>query len=140
MRTHTPPGTQANVTLEHVSGNAVLRVSDFGPGIDQSSLPHVFERFYRAEITHTRGGGGSGLGLAIVAALAEAHAGSATVSSEPGKGATFTVTLPLAKIESGEDSAGSPPGDAEREPEHDPGRVRTVRNAVNPQGFLNSGR
>jgi signal transduction histidine kinase len=117
----------------------VLRVSDFGPGIDHDSLPHVFERFYRADIAYTRAGGGSGLGLAIVAALAEAHAGSATVSSEPGEGATFTITLPLAKIESGDGAAGSP-GDADVEPGSDAGRVRTLRNAVSPQGFLNLGR
>ena len=96
VRAHTPPATPVSVSLDHDGANAVLRVSDSGPGIDHDSLPHVFERFYRADVSHTRAGGGSGLGLAIVAALAEAHGGSATVSSEPGEGATFTITLPLA--------------------------------------------
>jgi two-component system, OmpR family, sensor kinase len=102
VRAHTPPGTPTSVGLEHVGTNVVLQVSDSGPGIDADSLPHVFERFYRAEVSHTRAGGGSGLGLAIVAALAEAHGGSATVSSDPGQGATFTIMLPLATIESGD--------------------------------------
>jgi signal transduction histidine kinase len=96
VRAHTPPATPLAVSLGHEGANAVLRVSDSGQGIDRASLPHVFERFYRAGVPSTHAGGGSGLGLAIVAALAEAHGGSATASSEPGQGATFTITIPLA--------------------------------------------
>jgi two-component system OmpR family sensor kinase len=112
VRAHTPPETPVTVTLEHSEEDAVLRVADFGPGIDRASVPHVFERFFRADFSHGRAGGGSGLGLAIVAALAEAHGGSATASSEVGEGATFTITLPLAKIEGG-DGVPDSPRDAE---------------------------
>jgi two-component system OmpR family sensor kinase len=111
VRAHTAPATPLTVTLGRSGANAVLEVSDAGPGIARDSLPHVFERFYRAESSHSRGGGGSGLGLAIVAALAEAHGGSAKASSEPSEGATFTITLPLATIESDDRQPGSP-GDA----------------------------
>ena len=92
VRVHTAPTTAVHVALAAHDGNAILSVSDSGPGIDPESLPHVFERFYRADA----GRGGSGLGLAIVAALAEAHGGAAEVSSQVGSGATFTVTFPLA--------------------------------------------
>jgi two-component system OmpR family sensor kinase len=57
---------------------------------------HVFERFFRADPSRARASGGVGLGLAIVAAVAEAHGGSVAVTSEPGQGATFRVSVPLA--------------------------------------------
>jgi len=130
-RAHTPPETPVAVGLTHAGGNAVLRVSDRGPGIGPESLPHVFERFYRADDAHARGGTGSGLGLAIVLALAEAHGGSAVVSSRRGEGATFTVTLPLA-------APGHPtePEQAGRE-DAEPVGSRTLRNAGNPQALAN---
>jgi two-component system OmpR family sensor kinase len=63
----------------------------------------VFERFYRADPSRARASGGVGLGLSIVASVADAHGGVATAESEPGKGATFRITLPLS------DGAGPPP-------------------------------
>jgi signal transduction histidine kinase len=76
-----------------------LRVIDSGPGIGPDHLPHVFERFYRGDKTRGREGvlRGSGLGLSICKAIAEAHGGSIHVASPPGRGATFTVVLPLAQ-------------------------------------------
>jgi two-component system OmpR family sensor kinase len=128
VRAHTPPATPASVDLAHSGTNAVLRVSDAGPGIDAESLPHVFERFYRAEISHTRARGGSGLGLAIVAALADAHGGSVGVSSVPGEGTTFTVTLPLAQLGPGNAPPPAPASEETRSPdaapEPDPARAR----------------
>jgi len=56
----------------------------------------VFERFYRADQSRSRANGGVGLGLSIVAAVAEAHGGEVSAHSEPGKGSTFRITLPLA--------------------------------------------
>jgi two-component system OmpR family sensor kinase len=118
VRAHTPPPAPVRVRLAHAGERAVLSVSDSGPGIDEESLPHVFERFYRSEVSLARAQGGSGLGLAIVQALAEAHGGTAAVSSRPGRGATFTITLPLAPIEA---APAAPPADGEdRAPEAAP--------------------
>ena len=70
----------------------LLAVSDTGPGISGEDLPHVFERFYRAD--QSRSTGQTGLGLAISKAIVEAHGGTIEVSSQPGAGTTFTVRLP----------------------------------------------
>jgi two-component system OmpR family sensor kinase len=98
--THTPPGTPVHVDLAARGDQAVLAVTDEGPGIDPEQAPRIFERFYRATPVGARGAGppsaGTGLGLAIVAAIMRAHQGTATVRSSPGHGATFEVTLPLA--------------------------------------------
>jgi two-component system, OmpR family, sensor kinase len=72
---------------------AVLEVADHGPGLTEDQAAHVFERFYRGDPARTIGG--TGLGLAIVAALVTGHGGAAWVRSEPGKGATFCIALPL---------------------------------------------
>jgi two-component system OmpR family sensor kinase len=74
----------------------MLEVADQGPGLTPEQTQRVFERFYRADPHRNRNSGGSGLGLAIVSALVAAHGGTATVESEPGQGATFRITLPLA--------------------------------------------
>jgi two-component system, OmpR family, sensor kinase len=73
---------------------AVLSVSDTGQGIGTEDLPHIFERFYRADQTRSNLAGHTGLGLAIVKAIIEAHGGNVQVESETGKGSTFTVRLP----------------------------------------------
>ena len=72
---------------------ATVSVADDGPGIPPAELPHVFERFYRSP--GARGAEGSGLGLAIVQWAATLHGGSVAVSSAPGEGSTFVVTLPV---------------------------------------------
>jgi signal transduction histidine kinase len=74
----------------------VVSVSDNGPGIAPEHLPHVFERFYRADPSRARATGGSGLGLAIVRQLVEAHGGRVWAESRPGAGARFSFTLPVA--------------------------------------------
>ena len=86
------------VTLRAVSEDdeAVLSVSDTGPGIGAEHLPHLFERFYRVDKARSREHGGAGLGLAIVEALVKAHGGSVAVASTVGRGTTFTVRLPVA--------------------------------------------
>jgi signal transduction histidine kinase len=71
---------------------ARLSVVDTGVGIARDDLPHIFERFYRAD--RARCAGGTGLGLAIGKWIADAHGGSIAVESEPGSGSIFTVTLP----------------------------------------------
>jgi two-component system sensor histidine kinase BaeS len=80
------------------NGRAILEVRDTGPGIDAADLPHVFERFYRANKARSRavGGtaGGAGLGLAISKWIAESHGGRILCESAPGQGTRFTVELP----------------------------------------------
>ena len=82
------------VSLERTDGQAVLRVRDTGMGIDPADLPHIFERFYRADRARSRQG--TGLGLPIAQTLVEQHGGHITAESTPGKGSTFSVWLPLA--------------------------------------------
>jgi two-component system OmpR family sensor kinase len=96
VRAHTPADSPVSVSLTRIDGTAEIAVSDAGPGLDQEHLAHVFERFYRADPSRARASGGVGLGLAIVAAVAEAHGGTVSASSEPGRGATFRIALPLA--------------------------------------------
>ncbi len=92
-------GAKANggvhVSLAAVRGEAVLRVADHGIGIAADSLPHVFERFYRADYARNRIAGGVGLGLAIVKTIITAHNGGVSVASVEGNGTTITVELPL---------------------------------------------
>ncbi|MFF2188896.1 sensor histidine kinase [Streptomyces sp. NPDC058155] len=77
-------------------GEVALEVSDTGAGIPTDDVPHVFDRFWRAEKSRNRSTGGSGLGLAIVLKLAEAHGGTASVVSTEGQGSVFTIRLPAA--------------------------------------------
>jgi two-component system phosphate regulon sensor histidine kinase PhoR len=74
---------------------AVVEVRDFGPGIAAEHLPRLTERFYRADAESSRERKGTGLGLAIVKHILTRHQGRLDVASQPGKGAAFTVELPL---------------------------------------------
>lgn len=93
----TPGGGRIVVSLSTRGTDAVLVVEDTGQGIDPTVLPHIFDRFRQGDASSTRVHGGLGLGLAIARHIVEAHGGSiAAASPGAGKGATFTVTLPLA--------------------------------------------
>jgi signal transduction histidine kinase len=93
---HTPRGGHVRLTAARAGADVMFAVSDDGDGIAAEHLPHVFERFYRADSARDRGHGGSGIGLAIVKALAEAHGGHVSVASRgPGQGTEFTVALPI---------------------------------------------
>jgi signal transduction histidine kinase len=102
--THTPSGGTISVRADSVMAGGAARsgdwievqVSDTGAGISPQDLPHVFDRFYRADRSRTRATGGSGLGLAIAKQFVEAHGGQISASSEIGAGATFRFTLPAA--------------------------------------------
>lgn len=91
---HTPRGGTVRLSAYGDGATLVLEVTDTGSGIAPEDLPHVFDRFWRAEKSRTRRAGGSGLGLAIVRKLTEAHGGSVQVASTPDKGTTFTLRLP----------------------------------------------
>lgn len=93
---HTPAGGHVSLTVTPVAGEVVFTVADDGDGIAAEHLPHIFERFYRADSARDRGRGGSGIGLAIVKALTEAHGGHVSVASRGrGHGTTFTVRVPI---------------------------------------------
>jgi two-component system phosphate regulon sensor histidine kinase PhoR len=89
-------GATATATVRVADGGAVLEVSDDGAGIPEKHLPHVFERFYRADPSRSKRLGGTGLGLSLVKHIGERFGGSTAVSSREGYGTTITVTLPLA--------------------------------------------
>jgi two-component system, OmpR family, sensor kinase len=95
-RTHTPPGTPVHVYVRTEGPNALVMVRDEGPGMDAETASHVFERFYRADVSRSRTQGGAGLGLSIVAAVVSALGGSVAVDTAPDSGATFAIRLPLA--------------------------------------------
>jgi signal transduction histidine kinase len=70
-----------------------IAVSDTGPGISAEDLEHIFERFYRADVSRARNSGGFGLGLSIARELLEAMGGSLSATSQPGLGSTFWISL-----------------------------------------------
>jgi heavy metal sensor kinase len=93
---YTNAGGQVQVSLTASPQTAQLIVCDTGIGIAPEHVPHIFERFYRADPARRRtGGSGTGLGLAIVAWIVQAHGGSIGVESQMERGSCFTVTLPL---------------------------------------------
>ncbi|WP_329004533.1 HAMP domain-containing histidine kinase [Kribbella sp. NBC_00709] len=98
---YTPPGGSVVVGVRPVNNGYNLTVTDSGTGIADEHLPHLFDRFYRAEHSRSRTTGGSGLGLAITKHLAEAHGGKITVTSRLGSGSTFTIWLPATATLSG---------------------------------------
>jgi signal transduction histidine kinase len=91
---HSPAGATITLATGTTDGRAWVSVADQGSGIASEHLPHLFERFYRADPSRHRASGGAGLGLAICKAIAEAHGGAIEVSSEPGAGSTFRLSLP----------------------------------------------
>jgi two-component system sensor histidine kinase BaeS len=100
----TAPGGTVEVTVAATAAGAAIQVSDTGVGIAAEDLPHIFERFYRADSSRSRvmafgnlrreRTGGSGIGLSITKAIVEAHGGSISAQSEPGKGSVFTILIP----------------------------------------------
>lgn len=94
----TRPGAEVVVRVNSERGAAVLSVSDNGPGIPEDKIPHIFERFYRADSARTRGDhGGAGLGLSIAAWIVSAHGGEIRVQNRVEGGCLFTIRLPLAE-------------------------------------------
>ena len=98
---YTPEGGRVQARLEVLDGQAAIKVTDSGIGISESDLPHIFDRFWRADKVRSRGLGGAGLGLSIARWIVDQHHGSIDVQSELTKGSTFTVRIPLADMASG---------------------------------------
>ena len=96
------------LTVKRAGIQACLMVRDTGIGIDSAVIPHIFERFYRADPARSRMAGGSGLGLSIVDWIVKAHQGTISVESQVGQGSTFTVTLPLALSQPEQTSSNHP--------------------------------
>ena len=94
---YTPEGGRVRISATRENGQAAINVSDSGIGIEPDVLPHIFERFYRGDSARARDEHGSGLGLAIADWIVTAHNGEIRVISEPGKGSTFSVLLPVLK-------------------------------------------
>ncbi len=94
---YTPPGGVVEVRVRGSADFAELQVKDTGIGIGPEDLPHIFERFYRADQSRTRLTGGAGIGLTITKGIVEAHGGKIQVQSEVGQGTEFIVLLPKKK-------------------------------------------
>jgi len=94
----TPAGGRVRVAVEPLPGHTEvqLTVSDSGPGIPPTDLPHIFDRLYRAESSRARSTGGTGIGLAVVKQIILTHKGTVTAGNAPGGGAVLTVRLPRA--------------------------------------------
>lgn len=93
---YTPDGGEVAIRVTQADTGVRISVSDSGIGIPAKDLPRIFERFYRVDEGRSREQGGTGLGLAIVKHIVQLHGGEISVSSEAGKGSTFTVQLPAA--------------------------------------------
>lgn len=91
---YSPPGTPVRLEAGLREAGVEVRVRDHGPGIPPDDLPRLFDRFYRADRSRTRGTGGSGLGLAIVRAIIDDHGGHVAVRNAADGGAEFTLWLP----------------------------------------------
>ena len=91
---HTPESADITVRVGTDTDDAILEVVDQGPGMSQEDALRIFERFYRTDSSRAKSSGGSGLGLSIVDSLVHAHGGNVTVTTAPGQGCRFYVTLP----------------------------------------------
>lgn len=93
---YSPDGGKVRLTAAKEGGQAVIAIKDQGIGIKASDVPHIFERFYRADNSRAKTHiDGYGLGLSIAKSIVDMHKGALTVSSTPGKGSTFTISLPI---------------------------------------------
>lgn len=92
----TPAGGSVHVWAGPADGGVTVKVSDTGVGIAPEDLPRVFERFYKSD--RARGSGGTGLGLAVVKHIVGAHGGTVSVESEPGRGSTFSFSIPAPSV------------------------------------------
>jgi two-component system, OmpR family, sensor kinase len=93
---YTPEGGRVTIRIAEADGNVGVEVADTGIGIPEDQIPHIFERFYRAD--EARSTEGLGLGLSIARQIAEDHNGSIGVRSKPRVGSTFIIRIPRSKV------------------------------------------
>ena len=93
-----PPNSTVTFRAWYEPDNVIFEVEDEGPGIPPEDLPFIFDRFYRVDNADTKNIEGNGLGLAIAKSIIEQHGGEVSILSEPGKGSSFTCTIPLARV------------------------------------------
>ncbi|RIJ69787.1 sensor histidine kinase [Nakamurella silvestris] len=105
IRTHTPEGTTALVTLRGEGDQVVVEVLDDGPGVDDAVLHRLFDRFFRADPSRSREKGGSGLGLSIVAAIVKTHGGTVQAGRSGTGGMAIRVALPVWRRSEGDSPA-----------------------------------
>jgi signal transduction histidine kinase len=92
---YSPSPAQIEIQIAQADSQVCVKIRDQGIGIPEADIPHIFERFYTVDKARSRKSGGAGLGLSIVKTIIEKHGGWVSVESQPGKGSTFTITLPL---------------------------------------------
>ncbi|MDR1029039.1 MAG: HAMP domain-containing histidine kinase [Clostridiales Family XIII bacterium] len=95
----TADGGAITVTLKDGEADVIVTITDDGVGIGKEDLPHIFERFYKADKARDRSLGGNGLGLSLTKRIVELHCGRISVKSRPGRGTAFTITLPRAEAD-----------------------------------------
>lgn len=95
---HSASGGRVELKVRATAGYLECIIQDFGEGIPKDSLPYIFDAFYRADTARNRSAGGAGIGLSLAMALVKLHKGEIKVTSEEGKGACFTVRVPLGGI------------------------------------------
>jgi heavy metal sensor kinase len=103
---HNHPGGTVTCSISVANGTTSLEVADSGPGIDPQDLPHIFERFYRANKARSRAAGGVGLGLAISKWIADSHGARIRCESRKGRGSSFTVDFPTSAVTTSPQSQG----------------------------------
>lgn len=96
---YTPAGGEVELSVINDAEKLVIKVTDTGIGIDEETIPRLFERFYRVDKARSRNTGGTGLGLAIVKHIVELHDGHIQLDSSPGEGSAFTISLPKNKTD-----------------------------------------
>jgi two-component system sensor histidine kinase BaeS len=92
---YTPEGGQITLAAQRSGDQVEIRVRDSGPGLSPDELAHIFDRFYRADVSRQRQDGGSGLGLAIARSIVEKHHGQIRAESQPGQGTAIIISLPV---------------------------------------------
>ncbi len=108
VRTHCPAGTTTVVAVDQVGDQAVITVTDDGPGLSPDDAARVFERFFRADASRSRRHGGTGLGLSIVGSITRAHGGTVSAADASRGGTVFTVRLHLSGTTASSDSSDTP--------------------------------